>query len=206
MTGETTSYTNWSPGEPNNGYSGENYAMFYYKYPTGKWNDGDFGGSTQGNCRAFICEWGPYSVHTHSYQYSVTPATVSKEGSISQKCSCGDEKNKTTIYCPSKVIFSKSSYTYTGKAQKPAFTLYDSKMNRIDSSNYTVTYESRACLKNHSCNLHAPFCGTFVPNSVVVARYDALIRDKFPTNCDAHLAESIFQTRSSTFDFWHHII
>ena len=56
----------------------------------------------------------------------------------------------------------------------------------------------RACLKNHSCNLHAPFCGTFVPNSVVVARYDALIRDKFPTNCDAHLAESIFQTRSGS--------
>ena len=56
--------------------------------------------------------------------------------------------------------------------------------------------QTRACLKNHSCNLHAPFCGTFVPNSVAVARYDALIRDKSPTNCDAHLAESIFQTRS----------
>ena len=69
----------------------------------------------------------------------------------------------------------------------------------------------RACLKNHSCNLHAPFCGKFVPNSVVVARYDALIQDKFPTNCDAHLTESIFQTRSKTlfvvpceaFDFLH---
>ena len=57
--------------------------------------------------------------------------------------------------------------------------------------------EVRACLKNHSYNLHAPLCGKFVPNSVVVARYDALIREKFPTNCDAHLAESIFQTRSS---------
>ena len=51
---------------------------------------------------------------------------------------------------------------------------------------------ARACLKNHSCNLHAPFCGTFVPNSVVVAHYDAFIRDKFPTNCDAHLAESLW--------------
>ena len=59
----------------------------------------------------------------------------------------------------------------------------------------------RVCLKNHSCNLHAPLCGTFVPNSVVVARYDALIRDKFPTNCDAHLAESIFQTRSRSICF-----
>ena len=58
----------------------------------------------------------------------------------------------------------------------------------------TTVPDARACLKNHSCNLHAPLCGTFVPNSVAVARYDALIRDKFPTNCDAHLAESIFQT------------
>ena len=54
----------------------------------------------------------------------------------------------------------------------------------------------RACLKNHSCNLHAPLCGIFHPNSVAVARYGALIRAKSPTNCDAHLAESLFQTRS----------
>ena len=57
---------------------------------------------------------------------------------------------------------------------------------------------ARACLKNHSCNLHAPLCGIFHPNSVVVARYDALIRAKSPTNCDAHLADSLFQTRSRT--------
>ncbi|MEO2614728.1 MULTISPECIES: DUF6783 domain-containing protein [Blautia] len=36
----------------------------------------------------------------------------------------------------------------------------------------------------------------FCSNSVAVARYDALIRAKSPTNCDIHLAESIFQTRS----------
>ena len=54
----------------------------------------------------------------------------------------------------------------------------------------------RACLKNHSRNLHAPLCGIFYPNSVAVARYGALIRTKSPTNCDAHLAESLFQTRS----------
>ncbi len=35
------------------------------------------------------------------------------------------------------------------------------------------------------------------PNSVAVARYGALIRAKYPTNCDAHLAESLFQTRSN---------
>ena len=61
--------------------------------------------------------------------------------------------------------------------------------------------ETRACLKNHSRNLHAPLCGIFHPNSVAVARYGALIRAKYPTNCDAHLAESLFQTRSkATYD------
>ena len=54
----------------------------------------------------------------------------------------------------------------------------------------------RACLKKHSRNLHASLCGIFCPNSVAVARYGALIRTKSPTNCDAHLAESLFQTRS----------
>ncbi|MFQ9877246.1 MAG: DUF6783 domain-containing protein [Ruminococcus sp.] len=51
-------------------------------------------------------------------------------------------------------------------------------------------------MKNHSRNLHAPLCGRFHPNSVAVARYGALIRAKSPTKCDAHLAESLFQTRS----------
>ena len=55
----------------------------------------------------------------------------------------------------------------------------------------------RACLKNHFRNLHAPLCGRFHPNSVAVAHYGALIRAKSSTNCDAHLAESLFQTRSS---------
>ena len=56
---------------------------------------------------------------------------------------------------------------------------------------------TRACLNNHSYNLHAPICGIFCFHSVDVARYAALIQAKSPTNCNAHLAESIFQTHSS---------
>ena len=41
------------------------------------------------------------------------------------------------------------------------------------------------------------FAGIFRPNSVAVARYGVLIRAKSPTNCDAHLAASLFQTRSN---------
>ena len=45
-------------------------------------------------------------------------------------------------------------------------------------------------------SMHVPLCGIFHPNSVAVANYGVLIRAKSPTNCDAHLAESLFQTRS----------
>ena len=66
-----------------------------------------------------------------------------------------------------------------------------------------TTADARACLKNHSYHLHndakasyLPLCVIFASNSVDVARYAAFIWHKSPTNCDAHLAESIFQTRS----------
>ena len=52
---------------------------------------------------------------------------------------------------------------------------------------------SRACLKNHSRNLYASLCGIFCANSIAVARYDALIRTKSPTNCDVHLAEAFLK-------------
>ena len=59
---------------------------------------------------------------------------------------------------------------------------------------------SRACLKNHSRHLYVPLCVIFAPYSVDVARYASFIWHKSPTNCDAHLTESIFQTRSKTGD------
>ena len=52
-------------------------------------------------------------------------------------------------------------------------------------------------MKNHSYNLHASICGIFCLHSVDVAHYAALIQAKSPTNCNAHLTESIFQTHSS---------
>ena len=57
VTGEPASYTNWHPGEPNYENSNEDYAMYYYKFSDGTWNDGDFGGSTVNGGIAFICEW-----------------------------------------------------------------------------------------------------------------------------------------------------
>lgn len=51
-------FENWRDGEPNDDGRGEDYAMFYYKFEDGTWNDGDFasGGTVNGG-RCFICEW-----------------------------------------------------------------------------------------------------------------------------------------------------
>ena len=55
--GTVPSYTNWHSGEPNSENSNEDYAMFYWKYTDGTWNDGDFGNKTVSGGQAFICEW-----------------------------------------------------------------------------------------------------------------------------------------------------
>lgn len=57
VTKEPVLYTNWHLGEPNSENGNEDYAMFYYKYSDGTWNDGDFGGHTVNGGTAFICEW-----------------------------------------------------------------------------------------------------------------------------------------------------
>lgn len=59
--GEENSYTNWHPGEPNSENPNEDYAMYYFKYSDGTWNDGDFGNRTVNSGRVFICEWGEYN-------------------------------------------------------------------------------------------------------------------------------------------------
>lgn len=60
--GEQSSYTNWHNNEPNGENSNEDYALFYYKYSDGTWNDGDFENRTANSGTAFICEWGEYEI------------------------------------------------------------------------------------------------------------------------------------------------
>lgn len=51
--GESIDYMNWGIGEANDQDENEDWAMFYYKFTDGTWNDGVFAENS-----AFICEWG----------------------------------------------------------------------------------------------------------------------------------------------------
>lgn len=56
--GGPSTYTNWSNGEPNAENPAEDYAMFYWKFTDGTWNDGDFSvaRSTVGDTSDYLCE------------------------------------------------------------------------------------------------------------------------------------------------------
>lgn len=68
--GEPVEYTNWHSGEPNGENSNEDYAMFYWKYTDGTWNDGDFSTGTNQGGHVFICEY-----DNSSYIYNTQPNT-----------------------------------------------------------------------------------------------------------------------------------
>nr|MCR4990577.1 hypothetical protein [Lachnospiraceae bacterium] len=57
VTDEDIDYENFYETEPNRENPGEIYAMFYYKFTDGTWNDGDFGHKTNSGGKAYICEW-----------------------------------------------------------------------------------------------------------------------------------------------------
>ena len=90
-----------------------------------------------------------FNIHGHTYKNVVTKATLSKNGSVVNKCSvCGEKKSSTTIYYPKTIKLSKYSFTYNGKAQKPSVTVKDSKGNTLKlNKDYTVSY-SNASSKN----------------------------------------------------------
>lgn len=55
VTNEAVSYTNWHSSEPNAESASEDWAMFYWKFSDGTWNDG--GPSTIAGESQYICEW-----------------------------------------------------------------------------------------------------------------------------------------------------
>lgn len=81
VSNDTSNYANWSPGEPNQERATEDYAMFYFKYTDGKWNDGDFYGNTVQDTSAFICEWNSLEKINDNYKEHFIKALLDNEDS-----------------------------------------------------------------------------------------------------------------------------
>ena len=100
---------------------------------------------TCSRCYNYYTESLPLAEHSYNSTNIIkTKAAYQRNGKIiKSKCSvCGAEGSTSIIYAPKNIVLSKSTYTYSGKANKPAVTVKDSTGSVIDSSNYTVAYSN----------------------------------------------------------------
>ncbi len=78
----------------------------------------------------------------HNHVETITPATLTQNGEISNVCSCGDVESSTVIYRPDSFTLSKTEYTYNGNAKKPTVTVADTNGNElVKDADYTLSYE-----------------------------------------------------------------
>ena len=132
VNGENSTYTNWNPGEPNDENPNEDYAMYYYKYPEGTWNDGDFGYETLNSGQVFICEWGKpttiniydqYAEKIREYEERYGEAEVRDDGSSGQYM---------TGLCFAKLM------DFAGDGQKELLVAYSDGSQEGIPQNYTA--------------------------------------------------------------------
>ena len=87
------------------------------------------------------------SEENHEHKYSevveMTPSTLTENGVIKEKCSCG-YINKRTISHPNELIISNDKFEATGEKIAPTITVVDVENNPIDQKYYTVTYRDKA--------------------------------------------------------------
>ena len=84
----------------------------------------------------------------HETTETVTKATLTKNGSIIEKCAnCEEVVSETTIYYPKAFKLSAATYAYNGKIRKPTVKVTDANGETIPASNYTLKY-SAASPKN----------------------------------------------------------
>ena len=83
-----------------------------------------------------------YHAHKHNYTKTVTGAALGKDGKRIEQCSgCGAVLKEETIPGVAGITVSKTAFTYNGRVQKPAVTVYDSKGTALkEGTDYTVTY------------------------------------------------------------------
>lgn len=104
-------------------------------------------------------QWGK-----HSYTKYITPATLTQNGLIKNKCTaCGGVSSTSTIARPKSAKLAYTTCTYTGKARTPSVTVIDTNGKTISSSYYTVKYSNNknASTKNKLATVTITFKGRY---------------------------------------------
>ena len=99
----------------------------------------------------------------HDYKAIVTKATLTKNGSIVEKCSrCGGVKSTKAIVYPKTLTLSKTSFTYNKKVQKPTVTVKDSNGAVLKiGTDYTITYSNNSSKKVGEYKVTITFKGNY---------------------------------------------
>lgn len=114
---------------------------------------------------------------SHAYKTTVTKATTSENGSITEKCaSCGIVKSSKTIPCVKSATLRTVSYTYNGRAKKPSVTIKDSSGKVVSAHNYTVKYKNNKKIGKASVTikLQGNYTGTIKKNFKIVPKGTAI--------------------------------
>ncbi len=83
----------------------------------------------------------PTTSHTHTFETSLTPAQIRKDGVRISTCTVCGEKGTQTIPGVEKITLSKTSYTCNGKIHTPAVTVTDRKGKVLrEGADYRLTY------------------------------------------------------------------
>ena len=77
----------------------------------------------------------------HRYENKKKKAGIGTNGYVSDECTvCGDVESKSVIYGVNRITLGSTTYSYTGKSQKPSVTVKNSKGKTVPASSYIVSY------------------------------------------------------------------
>ena len=98
----------------------------------------DYEGTTEIEENSWIV---PTDPNAHDEEVIITPATLTRNGSVLKKCKlCGEELDNTPIYAPTEIRLEQDAFDYTGGAIEPAVSVVDSNGDTVDPKHYTVSY------------------------------------------------------------------
>ena len=182
--GETLGYTNWHSGEPNGESSNEDYAMFYWKFTDGTWNDGDFSEGTNQGGHIFICEYDNdsyiYNTHSNNSEVNVygkldeiedTNSAITVLSVVAQNMTTEQKVSSTNIDKVTVLAEEAVSNSATKHIDKEIIHITEPIVKELESSATTTAQALEETLNNNGVKTQRRISKTVkvsTPNSSVV--------------------------------------